>query len=132
MDLKDLKPNSDTIVVTLHHPATFETLKTEDGKDMTIEVYAPHSLKYKEVLHEQGNRQLEKMQKNKKYKYTVQELEEFNLERLSKTTKDWHIQLNGVKPKFTLAKATELYRDYPWIVEQIQEAVTDNALFLTA
>jgi hypothetical protein len=132
MDLKDLKPNSDTIVVTLHHPATFETLKTEDGKDMTIEVYAPHSLKYKEVVHEQGNRQLEKMQKNKKYKFTVQELEDFSIERLAKTTKDWHIQLNGTKPKFTLAKAAELYKDFPWIVEQIQEAVTDSALFLTA
>lgn len=131
MDLKDLKPKSDTVVVELYHPATYEPLLTEDGKQMNIEVYAPHSLAYKEVVHEQGNRQLEKMQKNKgKYKFTVQELEEYNLDRLSKTTKSWFIQLNGETPKFTVSKAYELYQDFPWIVEQVQEAVSDSASFL--
>lgn len=131
MDLKDLKPKSDTIQVELYHPATYEPLTTEDGKPMVIEVYAPHSLAHKEVVHEQGNRQLEKMQKNKgKYKLTVQELEEFGIERLSKVTKDWLIQLNGQKPKFTVQKAVELYKDFPWIKDQIEEALSDNASFL--
>lgn len=131
MDLKDLKPKSETIVVNLYHPATYENLTTEDGKEMTIEVYAPHTLEHKTVVHEIGNRQLDKMQKHKgKYKFTVQELEDFTVERLSKITKDWVIQLNGTKPKFTVQKAAELYRELPWIRDQIEEAISDTILFL--
>ena len=38
MDLMDLTPKSDEIVVTLKHPATDEPLKNPDNSDMTITI----------------------------------------------------------------------------------------------
>jgi hypothetical protein len=36
MDLKDLTPNLDDIVVEIKHPSTGDVLKNDDGTNMTI------------------------------------------------------------------------------------------------
>ena len=52
MDLKDLTPKTDEIVVTIKHPVSGEVLKNDDSSDMVITVYAPHSKEYKKVQRE--------------------------------------------------------------------------------
>jgi hypothetical protein len=130
MDLSNLVPTDDTIVVTIKHPVTDEPLTKDDGKEMTITVYAPHSAQYKSTVHEQTNKRIQKAAKGKKMTFTAEEIEATTLELLAKTTKDWNIQLNGKSPKFSVAEATDLYNKLPWLKQQVLEAQEDYTAFL--
>lgn len=132
MDLKDLTPKSDEIVVAIKHPATGEPLKNDDKSEMTITVYAPHSKEYKKVLHEQTNKRLKKMQSKGNKDITAEEIEESTLEGLVKTTKEWNITYGGETPKLTAPKAKEVYEDVFWIRSQIEEAIEDSLDFMRA
>jgi hypothetical protein len=132
MDLKDLTPKSDEIVVVIKHPATGEPLKNDDKSEMTITIYAPHSKEYKKVLHEQTNKRLKKMQSKGNKDITAEEIEEATLEALAKTTKEWNITYGGEAPKLTAPKAKEVYEDVFWIRSQIEEAVEDSLDFMRA
>ena len=130
MDLQSLIPTDDTIVVELKHPVTEEPLTKDDGKPMTITVYAPHSSVYKSQMHEQTNKRIQKASKGKKVTFTAEELENTTLELLAKTTKDWSIQLNGKSPKYSVGEAMELYAKLPWLKAQVLDAQEDFSAFL--
>lgn len=130
MDLSNLIPTDDTIVVTLKHPVTDEPLTKDDGKEMTITVYAPHSAQYKAVVHEQTNKRIQKAAKGKKITFTAEDIESATLELMAKTTKEWAIQLNGKSPKFSLDEAVVLYSKLPWLKAQVLEAQEDYNSFL--
>ena len=132
MDLLDLTPKSDEIVVTIKHPATGEVLKNDDKSDMTITVYAPHAKEYKKVLHEMTNKRLKKMQQKGKNEITAEEIEEATLDTLAKTTKGWNITYGGEVPKLTVAKAKEIYDSVFWIKAQIEEAIESSLDFMKA
>lgn len=132
MDLIDLTPKSDEITVVLKHPATGDALKNEDGSEMTITLYAPHSKEYKKVLHEMTNKRLKKMQSKGKTDITAEELEEVSLDSLAKTTKEWNITFAGEQPKLSLIKAREVYEKVFWIKAQIEEAIEDSLDFMKA
>jgi len=129
-DLFNMIPTDDTIVVDIKHPITEEPLVKDDGKVMTITVYAPHSSVYKAQMHEQTNKRIQKAAKGKKVTFTAEELENSMLELLAKTTKDWSIQLNGKSPKYSVGEATELYAKLPWLKQQVLEAQEDYSAFL--
>jgi len=130
MDLSKLIPTNDVIVVTVKHPMTEEALVKDDGKEMTITIYAPHSSEYKSAVHEQTNKRIQKASKGKRITFTAEEIENATLDLLAKTTKDWNIQLNGKSPKFSVAEAAELYGKLPWLKAQILEAQEDYSAFL--
>ena len=129
-DLFALIPTDDTIFVVVKHPITDEPLVKDDGKEMTITVYAPHSAQYKSTIHEQTNKRIQKASKGKKVTFTAEELDSATLELLAKTTKDWNIQLSGKSPKFTVAEAMDLYSKLPWLKQQVLEAQEDYSAFL--
>lgn len=130
MDLAKLIPTDDTIVVSLKHPITDEILTKDDGKEMTITVYAPHSAQYKAAVHEQTNKRIQKAAKGKKVTFTAEDIESATLELLAKTTKEWSIQLNGKSPKFSIDEAADLYAKLPWLKQQVIEAQEDYSAFL--
>lgn len=132
MDLLDLTPKSDEITVTIKHPSTGDVLKNEDGSEMTITLYAPHSKEYKKVLHEMTNKRLKKMQSKGKTDITAEELEEVSLDSLAKTTKEWNITYGAEQPKLSLTKAREVYEKVFWIKAQIEEAIEDSLDFMKA
>ena len=132
MDLLDLTPKSDEIVVVIKHPATGEPLKNDDESEMTITIYAPHSKEYKKVLHEQTNKRLKKMQSKGDKDITAEEIEEATLDALAKTTKEWNITYGGEMPKLTVAKAKEVYETVFWIRSQIEGAIEDSLDFMKA
>jgi hypothetical protein len=132
MDLMDLKPTSDTVDVLLKHPTTFEPLTNEDGSNMVITVYAPHSKDYKSAMHEQTNKRLKQSQAKKKVDFTSEDLEESTLSLLANVTKSWKITYGGVKPQLTVPKAKEVYAEVFWIKDQIEEAVADSLDFTKA
>ena len=131
MDLSDLKPKSDSIVVELVHPVTQEPL-ADKKCPMTITVYGPYSKHYKDAIHEQTNKRIAKSQKTKKVSFTSEEVEAYGLELLSKVTKEWNILLGGKCPELSVGSATEIYTDFPWIREQVEEAINDTASFMKA
>ena len=130
MDLKDLTPNLDDVVVEIKHPTTGDVLKNDDGTDMTITILAPHSKEYKKAQHEQISKRLKKSQKSKSQDVDYSDIEEATLEVLSKTTKAWDITYGGEKPKLTPAKAKDLYEEVFWIRNQIEEVVNDTLDFM--
>ena len=129
MDLKDLKPKSDTVEVEIVHPNTLEPLKNEDESTMTITMYAPHSKEYKAVVHEQTNKRLKQTQKNKRLELTAEDLERTGLELLAKAIKTWNITFGGKQPKFSVDAAMDIYDEVFWIRDQIEEAINDSLDF---
>ena len=131
MDLMNLVPTTDEIEVVLKHPATFETLKNDDGSEMTITVYAPHSKEYKAAVHEQTNIRIKQMQKSGRNNTTItaEELEAASINMLAKTTKGWNITFEGKKPKFAVDTAKTIYDKVFWIKDQIEEAVAGSEVF---
>jgi len=135
MDLKNLIPTTETIEVTLTYPNGHEkvgqVLQNDDGTDMTITVYAPHSKEYKAAVHEQTNIRLKQMQKGGRNAnvITAEELEVATIKMLVKTTKDWNITLDEKQPKFTHEDATALYEKAYWIKDQLEEAVAEAEVF---
>jgi len=62
---------------------------------------------------------------------TVEKIEEENIELLVLCTKGWRgIILNGEELPFTVQNAIMLYKKYPWIYTQINEAIGDVEQFL--
>lgn len=130
MDLNALIPADDTIVVEIKNPITGDVLLKDDGKPMTITIYGQHSSAYKIVLHEQADKRIQKMSKQKKQTISSADVEAATLDLLSKTTKDWSIQLDGKAPKFSEAAARDLYIKLPWLRVQLIEAQEDLTGFL--
>jgi hypothetical protein len=129
MDLKKLIPENDTVTITLKHPGTGAVLQNEDGSDMTISFYLPHAKEAKKAQHEITNRRLKKMSSGKKFELTAEELEDLSVESLAKTTVDWNLTYDGDKPKYTVAKAKEIYSEIFWIRGQVEEAIAESMDF---
>jgi hypothetical protein len=129
-DLFTMIPTDDTIVVTIKHPVTEDVLAKDDGKPMTITVYAPHSSIYKAQVHEQTNKRIQRAAKGKKITFTAEELENSMLELLAKTTKDWSVQFSGESPKYSLSVAMDIYAKLPWLKQQVLDAQEDYSAFL--
>ena len=130
MDLKDLTPNLDDVIVTIKHPTTGDVLKNDDGTDMTITVLAPHSKEYKKAQHEQISKRLKKAQKSKSQDVDYSDIEEATLEVLAKVTKAWDITFGGEKPELTVAIAKSIYDEVFWIKNQIEEEVSESLDFM--
>lgn len=130
MDLSNLMPTSDTITVILKHPVTDDVLMKDDGTEMSVTVYAPHSKEYKAAIHEQTNKRIQKAQKSKKITFTAEEIDLASVELIAKTTKDWDLIFNKKQLKFSVAEASDLYQKLPWLKEQVIEAQEDYTSFL--
>ena len=134
MDLKNLTPTSDTIEVILVHPNTLEPLMNEGTKkrEMSITLHAPHSKEYKKLVHEQTDKRLAQMQKSKKIQISAADLEKSSIDVLAKATKEWDITYDGESPKLSVVKAKEIYTEYFWIKDQLEEAINDTLDFTQA
>jgi hypothetical protein len=121
----------ETNKLTLYHPVTDEPLVDDEGNSMWIEVYGLDSSKYKQVLHDQTNRRLQKAQRSgSRAVVTAEQQESMALDLLAKCTKNWHIILNGETPGCTEENARDLYSKYPWIRDQVDAFVHDRKAFL--
>lgn len=130
MDLNDLIPSTDTLVVELTYKD--KPLLNEDGSPMTIEVYLPHSKTYRNAHHKQKDYYLNRGQEEG---YDSAKMEQLGLEFLAETTKTWDITFgedengNKVKPKFSKKKALEIYDSLQFIPELILSKVNAAEAF---
>lgn len=135
MNLSDYVPTTDTVEITITVPDPNEInygepMKNDDGTDMTITMYLPHSKKYKEVRHEQTNRRLIKAsQKRGKNQITAEEIEKETVELLVKTTASWNITWDKEQPGFSEDLAWEIYERAPFLQEQLYAGVENAEVF---
>ena len=130
MDLKDLTPKSDVVVVELKHPATFEPLLNDDDSPMTITLYAPHTKEHKTVLWAVTDERLREAAKTGKIEVKAEDLEEQSIESLSKTTKEWNITFDGERPSLSYDTAKQIYTEVFWIRDQLDSALSSYMDFL--
>lgn len=130
MDLKTLDVSeaaSRGADLTLRNPATGENLSGEDGKPITITLLGSDSGEYRKKLRSTANQRIATRKKQ-----TVEQLEQEGVGLLAAVTTGWHnIIVNGETLQFSKEKAAELYTQYPWIREQVDEFVNERANFLT-
>lgn len=132
MDLINLTPKSDEIVVELKHPVTDKVLKNDDGSVMTITIYAPHAKEYKAVVHDIANKRIKKAKDKKSEDFTIEEYEEATLDTLVRVTKAWDITYDGSKPELNEAKVREVYEKVFWIKPQLEMAMNSSLDFMKA
>ena len=132
MDLKDLTPKSDTVEVTLVHPATGEIIQNDDDSPMTITLYASHSKEYKNLIYQQTDKRLKKAQFDKKIEVNSAEIEESTLDLFANATKSWKITFDGEQPELSPKVAKQIYTEVFWIKDQIDAAIANSANFMKA
>jgi len=129
-DLSTLKPTKETVKVTLSHPGTGEVLMNDDGSEMSVTVHAPWTKAYRSAGFNHANERLRKRKGNKEdFDFTFEELEEAGIDLLADVTVDWDITFGGEKPKFTPAKAKEVYTEIFWIKGQLEGAINEAGDF---
>ena len=132
-DLIDLIPTSDTIDVKIVHPVTQEPLLNDDGTQMTITIYAPHTKEYKSQIYTQAQERMKKSKGNTDFSnYSFEELEESSIELFVNVTKDWNVTFGGKQPKLSKAKAKEIYTKVFWLKPQVEEAIASYVDFTKA
>ena len=124
MDIADLKPQSDLVTVYLKDPRDDSPFMNDDGTQMTINLYAPHSRKYKEIMYEQTDKRI----KDKKQDFKSSELDEATLTQLVKSTESWDITFCCEKPKCTEKKVREVYEVF-WVRTQVEDAINNYEVF---
>lgn len=132
MDIADIGSPSQTAVCELFHPETDERLTDESGKPMTITVHGIDSDRYKQFSHRDQNRKIQQAQRTGKVNVTAEGLDEQGLRMVAECTEDWYIVVGGETPAFSKEKAMEIYRQYPWIREQVDTFMADRKAFLTS
>jgi len=126
MDLKDLTPSKDTIEVIIKDPRdTSKAFLNDDGSEMSVELYAPHTKEYKQAIYAQASVRM-KMDKDD---IDFEALDKASVELLASVTKSWDITFNGKKPKLTKEKAEEVYSTVFWLKPQIEEAINTFEVF---
>lgn len=133
MDLKSLAPKTDIVEVTIKHPTTEEVLKNEDGSEMVITLYAPHSTVYKDYRFEVTNEKLVDYQKKgKDFQIDAREIETDGINLLAAVTKSWNITYDGKQPKVTEKLARKVYDELFWIRPQLEEGLANSLDFTVA
>jgi len=128
-DLSAIVPEKDTIEVILKHPATGETLTNDDGSEMTVTVYAPHTKAYRKANYDRANNFIKQRGKGDQIDMTFEDMEEISVSLLVDIVADWDITYDGKKPKFTKAKGKEVFNHIYWIKDQIDQAIGEAQVF---
>jgi hypothetical protein len=111
--------------LTLVHPKTGERLP------MVITLLGYDSAAYQDAMLDQQRVRFKEMQKSRRREMTPEELDAAALELLVVATRAWRgMKLDGTELACTPENARTVYRRFPWIREQANEAIGDRANFL--
>lgn len=129
MDLSQLDVQEGCSTLVLRHPVTDEPLIDEETKEeVSIDLLGVESKKMQSVQHRLANARLSKGMKGGKLKITAEQLEASSLDLLTEATVGWkHIKVDGNKPPCTSENIRMVYKRFPFVVEQVDEFITDRA-----
>ena len=129
MDLKDLTPKNDDVLVEIVHPVTREPILKPDGTQMSLTLMNPYSKEYREVMYERTDVRLEEAQKSGSTKVKAKDADMASIDTLARITKDWNIHYDGEEPKLSINKAKKIYDDLRWMKLQAEEALENQEAF---
>jgi hypothetical protein len=96
-----------------------------------IKVLGKDSTEFQRLSKQQQRQRLHRMQKAGQTKITPEELEDDALDLLATVTKAWNFKDKEGNPyPCTPSNAINLYRDFPYIREQVDVAVGDRENFI--
>lgn len=108
-------------VVNITHPSTGDDL------GIKITVAGSDSDLYRKAQRKIMNKRLA----DKKMKTRVEEIENESLELLAQCTMTWEgVKEGGSEVPCTFDNAKRLYKTYPWLKEQVDQAISDRGLYL--
>jgi len=126
LDVKEAADRGADMV--LRHPATGEELFADDGTPIVFKLLGSDSQEYRRMVRMTANKNL----KQGRQTPTVERFEQNGVELLVAVTVGWSgVQVNGEMLEFSPANARQLYTDYRWIQEQVDQFVAERANFLT-
>jgi len=123
MDLSKVQiDNSADINITL--PDGTET-------DIVITVASQDSEQYRKKTLESRNKRMKDLQRGKKSQLTAEQLDEGGVDLLVACTIGWqNVEKDGKPLEFNDENVRSLYADFPWIKDQVDEAIADRANFM--
>lgn len=123
-NLKDAGPKE----MELISPTDGTVLTGDDGEPVTITLYGADSNPFRKAVRVYGNK---KLNQKGKQKQTMEELEQTSSKLLAQITESWtNIVVNGEEVSCSEKTALQLYTDYAWIREQVDEFVNERSNFL--
>jgi hypothetical protein len=106
-------------------------LVNDDGSKMTISLSGVYSSKYREVVEAQQATRLKKMQRmGGKPTIDPKEVRDSRTDLLVQCTLSWNITLNGECPECNEKNTRSIYNSYPFIRDQVSDALEEPQAFL--
>lgn len=122
IDLMEVADNG--VMFTLLHPIT------RAETDIKIKIHGSDSKIYRDAQRANQNKRIKGMQKNRNFHMTADEIEIEALNMLALCTTGWeNMEKDGKKVPFSPENAKLIYKENPWIREQIEEAIGDRSNF---
>jgi hypothetical protein len=130
MDIFDLTPQKDTVIVELTDPRDDSPL-VHNKKKMFIERYLPHTEEYKKAQYKKTQKYLKMAQKqgNTDVDIDLYEAETDRVDVMAETTVSWQLYYGGEWIEFSPEKAKEIYTKAYWIVDQLQQGENSTDVF---
>lgn len=124
-------PDNQTSKMVLLHPITNAPLADDDGNEASIMLHGPDSTAQKEVKRKFQNKAIKDGVKRKSLNISTEQIEAQAIALDVAATAGWkNISIEGEEFEYSPENAKILYRDYPWIREQVEEFIADRSNFL--
>jgi len=131
MDLESINPAKFAArgqKLHLRHPVTDELLHNEDGEPITITLLGRDAPEYRRFMRNTANAA---MRKGKNNRASIEQLEQQSADLLAAVTVAWeNVVLEGEALECTPDNAARVYRELPFVREQVDEFVEDRSNFL--
>lgn len=125
MDLSAFEVDDQPFPVEVVHPVSGKPI------GLVIQVVGTDSAAYQNIQRKLQNRRLQKWQRNRSTKMSAEQLEEEQLELLCSCIHSWTgMVVDGKEVEFSPDAAREILVRFPFVREQIDEAIGDRANFL--
>ena len=124
MDLKSLKFETSTDIRIIH-PTTGQDL------DIVITVASADSDVFRNAELRRTQNRLNKVQRGARRALTAEANEADSLDILISCTLGWKgVELEGVPLPFTPDNVRSVYQEFPWLRQQVDEAIVDRSNFI--
>lgn len=110
--------------MALEHPVTGAPLLTDAGEPITIRLLGNDSREFRAAISDLADKQAGKRRQS------LEAAEAHSVDLLARLTTGWHgIVYNGEALAFTRENAARIYRERPWIREQVDKFIGDRGNF---
>ena len=130
-NLKKYKPSSDQVVTMLKDEEGKE-LMNEDGTQMSITRYLPHTKEYKKVRYDQQEMMMSSVPSGEELNLSYFDMSELSIELMANTIKEWDITWGDTdeKPDYTPELAEEVLSLCEFFIPQLREAEEKSMDFI--